>query len=236
MKAVILAAGRSERLRPLTDSLPKVLLPLGKESILEYQVQILRELHVENILVVTGFRDDLIRGALGKLVEYIYNNRYSSTNNIYSLKLAEDFAKSGFLLLNGDVLFPKGLLAKLLSSESSSAMLVDEQRYLDAEAMKVKVENGRIVQINKTINPKEAFGEYIGIAKFSKEDTHVFFREIDEIVSSGQTYVWYENALEKALDKIVVRPISTEGLEWVEVDTEQDYLLAKVIYREFKRG
>lgn len=234
-KAVILAAGRGERLRPLTDSLPKVLLPLAEESILEYQVRILRELHVENRLVVTGFRDDLVRRVLGNSVEYIYNQRYSSTNNIYSLKLAEGFAKNGFILLNGDVLFPKALLAKLLSFESSSALLVDDQKHLDAEDMKVKVENKRIVQINKTMDPIEASGEYIGLAKFSEEDAHVFFREINEIVGSGQTYVWYENALEKALDKIVMRPLSTEGLELVEVDIEQDYLLAKALYCKLKK-
>ena len=59
-KAIILAAGRSTRLRPLTEDIPKCLLSLGDETILDYQIRHLAKLNIERELIVVGYKRDLI--------------------------------------------------------------------------------------------------------------------------------------------------------------------------------
>ena len=95
MKAVILAAGIASRLRPLTDNTPKCLLKAGKKSILELTLDNLIANDCKDIVIVTGYLEQQIRNFISAYypqltVTYIYNEVYSSTNNIYSLWLAKN--------------------------------------------------------------------------------------------------------------------------------------------------
>ena len=60
-KAIILAAGRSTRLRPLTEDVPKCLLCLDDETILDYQMRRLAKLEIECALIVAGYKRGLIQ-------------------------------------------------------------------------------------------------------------------------------------------------------------------------------
>ena len=95
MKTVILAAGIASRLRPLTDTTPKCLLKIGEKCILEMTIENLIEINNHEIIIVTGYRENMIREFVSRRfpalkVTYIYNNLYTSTNNIYSLWLTKD--------------------------------------------------------------------------------------------------------------------------------------------------
>jgi len=92
MKGVILAAGVSSRLRPLTDLVPKCLLELGGRSILGMTLANLVANGISDIVIVTGYREDQIRGFVrdtfpGLNVGFVRNDRFETTNNSYSLWL-----------------------------------------------------------------------------------------------------------------------------------------------------
>jgi NDP-sugar pyrophosphorylase family protein len=65
MKAVILAGGQGTRLLPYTASLPKAMMPIGNRPILEVVVRQLHALGVEEILLATGYLEELIRSYFG---------------------------------------------------------------------------------------------------------------------------------------------------------------------------
>jgi len=90
MKAVILAAGIASRLKPLTNNTPKCLLKVGEKSILQRTIDNLIKNKITEIVVVTGFLNEMIENFLTEnypevSFKFLYNAQYDSTNNIYSL-------------------------------------------------------------------------------------------------------------------------------------------------------
>ena len=90
MKAVILAAGIASRLRPLTDTTPKCLLKIGERCLLKRAFDALIQNGFDEFIIVTGYRQQQIVDFLQtrypvQNITFIYNDRYESTNNIYSL-------------------------------------------------------------------------------------------------------------------------------------------------------
>ena len=92
MKAVILAAGFGNRMRPLTDSVHKTLLQVGGKTIIDRMMEGLRRVAIQDIVVVTGYlKEDLEEHLLQQhpdlCFRFVHNPRYRETNNIYSLSL-----------------------------------------------------------------------------------------------------------------------------------------------------
>src|SRR3990172_5231642 len=123
MKSVILAAGISARLRPLTDHIPKCLLKIGDKTILERTLDNLLAYHLNDIAIVTGYLEEQIKNFVARYypqlnVTYIRNNKYDTTNNIYSLWMTKDLViNNDMLLMDSDILFDKRILALLLQSK-----------------------------------------------------------------------------------------------------------------------
>ena len=86
MNIIVLAAGKGERLKPLTDERPKCLVPLLGMSLLERQARIIDELGLPDPIVVTGYRGEMISD-LG--FEVRHNDRFATTNMVESLFAAE---------------------------------------------------------------------------------------------------------------------------------------------------
>jgi choline kinase len=169
MRAVILAAGRGGRLRAVLGARPKGLAKTGDCTLLERQIRTLRACGIERIAVVAGYRAADIRGACGRGVDIVHNLRFAATNSLYSLWLASDLLRDGFIVLNGDVLFHPQILRDLLSSRYEDALLfcprAEGPPYGDEE-MKVCVRRGLVVAIDKALPEPQADGENVGIAKF----------------------------------------------------------------------
>lgn len=229
MKSIILAAGIGRRLLPLTEDKPKCLLKVGSKSILEYQLQNLAKCKIQEIVIVTGHGLAEVKDACKTDVVFIHNEYYASTNNIYSLWLAKDQAKEGFILLNGDVFFHEKILKNLIASKYSDCLAIDNYKELGEEEMKVKINSGILYEINKTMPPSKSDGEYIGLAKFSSEGSKMLFNEIEKFINRSELGVWYENAFQEMMRHYALRCVSTEGLPWIEIDDHSDLEKARSV-------
>ena len=131
MKAVILAAGIASRLRPLTDTTPKCLLKIGERCLLQRAFDALLQNGFREFVIVTGYRQQQIVDFLEShypalKITFIYNERYASTNNIYSLWLTRPYAdKEDVLLLDSDILFDPQIVAKLLGYGRADALALN---------------------------------------------------------------------------------------------------------------
>src|SRR5215207_7032627 len=124
MKAIILAAGKGTRLNGV-ELKPKCLFEVGGETLLARQIAALRELHVDDIVIVLGFEAERIRRLYEHTASFVINSRFEETSSMYSLWLAREHLLDGFVVLNCDVLFHPQLLARLLSSPFEDALLID---------------------------------------------------------------------------------------------------------------
>ncbi len=107
-KAMILAAGRGERMRPLTDTLPKPLLKVDGKALIEYHIEALKAAGIKDILINTAWLGDIIPEYLGDgsywRVNLSYSHEEVALETAGGIRKALDFFEGEpFVVVNGDV-------------------------------------------------------------------------------------------------------------------------------------
>lgn len=230
MIGVILAAGMAKRLRPLTDNCPKCLLQVGSKTLLQRTVDAMLSVGVESLVVVTGYKGDMIRSFITKMypsvqVVFLDNKDYANNNNIFSLWMAgQEVRGKDFLLMDSDILCDPAVVAAVASKEQSS--LAVNRHELGEEEMKVVVdEDMNIVEISKTCSPKEALGESVGIEKITADYSEALFRELDVMIKEEKLIdVFYEQAFQRLIAKdLSFVVVDTTNYFSYELDTPEDF-------------
>ena len=239
-KAIILAAGQSKRMGTITDNLPKCLLSLGDKTILEHQIENLLQNGIKEIIIVTGFCEQKIKEFLKNerhiRIRYITNPIFYKTNSLYSLWLAKDEVKEGFVVLNSDVVFHPFILRNLLSSPFKDALTISYHKSMGEEEMKIKIKDSKVIDISKDIPPQDADGENVGIVKFSPSGAKVLFQEIKRLVDKGITNEWAPFAFKMICTYYPLYAVSTDNLPWIEIDFIEDLQKAREdIYPKIKK-
>lgn len=233
MKAIILAAGVSRRLYPLTYDTPKSLLKLNGKPIIDYQFDALSAVDVNEIVVVLGYYSNMFIEHFEKhhadfRIEVVTNQHFFETNTAYSVWLCSQAAKDqDVLLMNADVLYPVELLQRLVSSHSSDLMAVEVKPCGDEEVKVIVGEDKRIVTIGKKLIQENALGEFIGVAKFSRNFMSSFFTSLDNLIAAGGKSDYFEAAIDPILNdhKIYYKDVS--DLPCKEIDFVEDLEDAK---------
>jgi len=108
MKAVILAGGLGTRLKPFTEIIPKPLLPIGEKSVLEIQIERLRDAGFNQIFLATNYKSDYIKNFFGDGSRYGVQLKFSKEEfplgTAGPLLLLKNELKEPFLVMNGDIL------------------------------------------------------------------------------------------------------------------------------------
>ena len=241
MKAVILAAGIASRLKPLTDNTPKCLLKVGDKSVLERTVDNIIANGIKDIVVVTGYLREMIENfLLEKYREinftFIFNEKYDSTNNIYSLWMTkEELLGHDMLLLDSDIVFDGRIIGQLLNSNYENCLAVRSDQKLGKEEIKLLLnDDGSIKEIGKVIDPNAAVGESIGIEKFEKKFVWRLFTILDiKILDKHEVNIFYEAAFQDALNSgVKIYPIDAESYKCMEIDTLEDFETAGELVKE----
>ena len=228
---IILAAGVGSRLRPLTNDVPKCLVPVGGIPILQRQIEAMLACGIGSIIVAAGYKCGQVVSFCQNypdLVDVVINQWYANTNNMYSFYLAaQNIGEPSVLLCNGDVVFDADIISSLLDSELDNLIGVQPNRY-DDEAMKVVVNSdGRVLELSKTVPASSAFGVSIDVYKFCP----FAFNEIVKIatriiVDERKSNLWTEVAISDALPHIEFRPFDIGANRCVEIDNFADWTLA----------
>ncbi len=233
--AVLLAAGVGSRLRPLTDAMPKCLLPLAGSTLLERTLRAFQGAGLERCILVTGYRAEMVEDAVRRLglslaLECIRNEQFDVTNNNYSLWLAgTKAAGSGILLMDADILFDPALLPLILARPAPDALIVRSDGVLGAEEIKVELAGGVVKRIGKEVEPSRAAGESIGIEKFSASTALALFRILER---RKERYEFYEASFQELIDQGArLEAVDSGGLACMEVDTPQDLAAADRLAR-----
>ena len=118
MQAVILAAGEGTRMRPLTYTRPKVMLPIANKPILEHLIIELVNAGIRDIVLIVGYMEEVIRRYFGDgrywNVKLTYVSQRKQLGTADALKAASHLLDDDFLMLNGDNIVKAEDLAKLI--------------------------------------------------------------------------------------------------------------------------
>jgi choline kinase len=235
MKAIILAAGQGSRLGHLTTDRPKCLIDFGGRTLLDWQLDTLAANRINEVVVVTGFRDDQIEAALacrkgGPNVRTVYNPFYKVADNLGSLYVARDELDGDCLVWNGDTLVSSALMRRVIANQRAGiCVTIDRKDSYDGDDMKVVEEGGRLKAIGKRLS-EGVNAESIGLLAFRDGGAQQFRRAIESAIRTPEgTTVWYLRVIHKIAQKADVWTLDIEGEEWGEVDFPEDVEAARML-------
>jgi choline kinase len=225
-KLIVMAAGIGSRMKPYTNNTPKCLFSLGRNiTPLGRIIDTFR--NKLDIYVVTGFRKEQIENAYPD-IKTIFNPFYSVTNSVSSLWFARELLEGEAIIMNADIIVEDKISDLLMNSKKENFVLIDSSRSDEAD-YKVFVNNGRVVTMDKTL--KQSSGEYVGFCKLSGDALSSFRNSIEKMIEEGQIDDWFETALVKMImsDEIVLEYEDVSGMKWTEIDSPNDFILAKKV-------
>ncbi len=228
MEAIILAAGVSRRLYPVTYNTPKCLLEVGGKPITNYQLEALQANGITNITMVIGYYREMLVEHLEKNFpdlnfNFITNQHFFETNTSYSVNLCSEVLRSNeILLMNGDVLYPVALLERIIKSPKKDVLAVDAKSCDREEVKVIEGADNRIVAISKKLIPENCLGEFIGVAKFSSAFSTKFADSLDRLIKAGGKDDYFEAAIDPLLDSNPLYYEDVSDLPCIEVDFAED--------------
>ena len=232
MRAIILVAGVGWRLKPYTQTTPKCLIEIGGRSLLRRYLELFAALGLHEAVLVVGHLKEQVmaeatRGPAEVDVRFVVNEQFHR-GNILSLWHARHEFDDDILIMDGDMLFPQELLARVIASPDTNAIAVDEGFQDTGEEQKVVCEDGWVVEVTKKITgDSRVRGEAVGILRLSADAAEVLRGILDEFIETGKDSLEYEDAFRELAAEVPIGVVEVGDLPWVEIDFEEDLARAR---------
>ena len=222
---VILAAGRRSDF-----DLPVAFLKIdGEITLIDRTISILLENDIENIIIVTGYKNDHFSNLTTKhpQIQIVQNENYQHTGTMKSLSLTKSLITSNFLLLESDIIFEVKAIKKLLANPEPDCMIITNESGSGDEAL-VEIRNNYIYNMSKDKHQLNKIdGEMIGISKISYK---TFNKMLNRFKENRNPYLNYEYMLMDIKENIGFEKLG--DLVWWEFDTKHHYsIFKKDLYR-----
>lgn len=236
MIAVILAAGRGSRVSKLAKQKPKSLLNIyQRNTILDYQIKILKNLGVKKIILIVGYKSKIIKKKYkNKSILFIDNKKWKTTNVLQSFALSTKYLTDDFLFLHADSLAEQSIYKKIISYNSST---------LPVDVKKCGNEEMKLYKINKKIylskdNLKyNYYGEFMGIAYFKKEVINKLKLIINKLKKNKNFNKFFaETAFNDLSNSFKIRIYKNTKFKFEEIDTPKDYVIAKKKFKSYMKS
>lgn len=240
--ALILAAGRGTRLEEMTDYIPKCLVEVHGQSLMERMLSQLNSNGFENAIIVVGYQAEKIIQKFGYQyknlrIEYVKNDFWETTNNVLSLYLAVSYLKEDFILLESDLILETQALQSL---RHTNMMAVEAfQSFMDGTVVALNEDKKVTTMYLKSSKQRprqlDAYFKTVNMYSFSVKN----FQEnivpiLKEVLDEGKTDVYYELAFERAIEQglISFRAVDFSTFKWAEIDNQEDWKRASALFEE----
>ena len=225
MKALILNSGIGKRMGDITKNHPKCMTELNEEeTIISRQLKMLEELGIKDIVITTGPFEDKLIDYINNLnldlnIKFINNDKFDSTNYIYSIYKAKEELEDDIVLMHGDLVFSKDVLDDVIRN-SDSVMTVTSTVPLPKKDFKTVIEEGKIKQVGVEFFHNALTAQ--PLYKLNKEDWMKWLNSINVFVDKGLTNVYAENALNLVTNFTNIKPFDIENRLCGEIDNLDD--------------
>lgn len=222
MKAIILAAGKGTRLRPLTNEVPKPLVKVLDKPIIERQIECLLESGIKNIILVSGYKDEKLNYLKEKFkVKIVYNSYYDKFNNIYSMYLVRNYLENAYVL-DGDVYINKNMFDKNINKSTYFGVY---KRVFKDEWV-INVDNKNKI---KNISVESSQNKYIlsGISYWSSRDGEFLRNQLELYINNKDNMnLYWDNVVKNNIKNINVylEPLTEDVCYEIDNVEELNYL------------
>jgi bifunctional UDP-N-acetylglucosamine pyrophosphorylase/glucosamine-1-phosphate N-acetyltransferase len=177
MKAIILTAGEGTRMRPLTVTKPKTMLQVGGKPILQYNVESLRDAGINDITMVVGYREEVIKNHFKDGSDYGVNINYITQEErlgtAHAIGSTRGHITGKFIILNGDIIVDPVLIEDLIKkyqSENARSLLVLTEVDDPSSFGVVEIEGDKIINIIEKPAPGETPSNLINAGIYLFDD------------------------------------------------------------------
>jgi L-glutamine-phosphate cytidylyltransferase len=233
MQLILLAAGRGTRLPKKFRNKPKCLAELNNKPIIDYNLEFFSKF--SDKYMITGFKNNLLKKFCKKnKFKMIQNQKFKSTNMVYSMFLATKYVKEDVVICYGDIIFDSSVYNLLIESNNIMPLNVNwlkhwkkRMTYKDIikDAEDIVVEKKYIRKIGEPIKKKLPSTQYMGIYKIKKKSfikISLFFNKLENKKIDMTNFI--NKAITKNILKIKVKKFKSF---WYEIDNEKDFNVAK---------
>jgi len=229
MKAVVLAAGEGVRLKPLTLTKPKHLLPVGNIPLIQHVLTAVKKTGLKEVLVVVGFMGEKIKNFLDNLkfnlkIDYVWQDRVGGTGE--AIGLTSNFIDEDFLVVYGDLYIKPTLIQKILQTykrvKENVLTVVEVENPKDYGVVSLD-KNGWLRKIQEKPEKPSSNLVNCGIYIFNPE----IFKEIEKTEKSVRGEVEVTDTIQRMLSKgFRFYAVKVEKDEWMDVGKPWDLLEA----------
>lgn len=222
LKAIILSAGEGSRMRPLTLTKPKTMLPVAGKPIIQYNIESLRDNGIIDILLIVRYKEEIVRNYFGDGSDFGVNISYKTQKDFLgtanAISYGEDFIDDSIIVLNGDIILDDEIIHEIIKKYNylspDTLMLLTEVEDPSAFGV-VEIENGNIKNIVEKPKREEAPSNLVnaGIYIFNK-DIFDKIRET-EISERGEYEITDSVSLQIEDNKTVIGHKTSK--DWIDV-------------------
>jgi choline kinase len=233
LQALIVAAGKSTRLYPLTKNMPKSLIEIGGKTIIDWNIDTLLKNNIRDIIVVTGFGEDKLSEHIGNRGRCIYNPFFEVAGILASTWLGLKEIRNDFIFSYSDIIYDADILKGIVEYPAKCVIGV-KKHSISRDSEKVKIRGKQVTAISKDLSEFDADGEFMGIAKFTGKAAKIFCRTVEELAREN-TFPEYDfiNAIERLLLKgeKIAPYIVNKNKKWMDIDSLDRFEEAKKYFR-----
>ena len=235
MRPIIIGAGRGSRLEHLTEEIPKTLVPVMGRPILEWVLEALAAggFALKDVVFICGYRKEVIQQLYPEFT-YVENRDWERNNILLSLLTARDYLKDGFVSTYADIVYRGKIVEGLVASPHHKVLgcdtdwrrrYVGRTRHPETDAEKMRAEGDRIIELSRTIASEDASGEFIGVAKFTRDGAAELVQAFDSARERFAGQVFREKrTFEKAYLIDLFQDMIEKGAVFHRVDTHGGYM------------
>jgi choline kinase len=235
-KAVILAAGMGLRMKEMGEEIPKGFIRLGNIPIIEHSLKVLISSGIQEIIIVTGHKGGYYENLKGTYPEIktVENTKFADTGTMYSLWCARDFIGSDFILLESDLIYAPGEIARIIDAPFSDCLLLSGTTHAGDEVYVEATEN-RVTRISKNQDQvKSSVGEYVGIAKISKSLYGKLNQTGESLFDTNPKLSYDMDCMVQVANEHPIHFLRMEGLDWAEIDDLTQLERAQKVWQRIK--
>ena len=240
MRAIILAAGRGQRLQqPEHQQIPKCLLRFGGKTLLERHLLALRECGVSEVVLALGFKRELIEAEIDRMrvtpaPEIVINPGFELGSVLTVHTAAQPLGRGGdVLLMDADVLYHTQILKALVAGERAvNRVLMDRDFEAGDEPVKLCLRGAVPVELRKRVAPDlqyDTVGESVGFFRFNEAGARRLTEIVAGYVARGASDMPHEEAVRDLIREHdhAFDVADVTGLPWIEIDFPKDVARAE---------
>jgi len=238
MILIICAAGRGSRIRTVLKNKPKSLISFNGVTVLENLLSIFDSKKISKIIIIVGYKKDKIIKKVGykfndKKITYIFNKKFKTTNNMYSLMLTKKHINQDIIFVASDLYLEKNIKANIDHLKKKNFILVNKNQlfFKNEDLTKVYIKKNVIKSLGKKEFLEKISAVAPGMCGMSKKN-FIKFIKISEQFIRDKKYQYGYNEVIKVLikNKLNFFPFNPKKYIWRNINKADDikYLQSKL--------